>query len=275
MRLSGGIFQGPCRFSIAAIIHKNLTVRRCLYLFNQFRSQVGCHGLIGPFSLYGCGIGKGVCLAVDDGYEAYGIDLPKLSRFWSRAGNDARHFLCCDARRLPFRDDFFDLVWSLGVIEHIGTVIGHCTLSEDYWEARRSYAKEILRVTRPGGRIMIDCPNKSFPIDICHGPIDDLTPKTTVNVVRTYISRLTGINIHRITQKYHLLSYGETKKLFCDEGGAISFEPLPLKGYFSFGTFESGFLKVFAKLAKIYVNNLPRPLRRTPLNPYMSVLVRK
>lgn len=122
-----------------------------------------------PFSRIldvGCGVGKMISLAGQEGYEAYGVDLPALSTFWNQARNSSQHFFCCDARHLPFPDDFFDVVWSLGVIEHIGTVTGHCTLDANYSEARQNYANEILRVTKPSGRIIIACPNKHFPVDI-------------------------------------------------------------------------------------------------------------
>ncbi|GAC1446770.1 MAG: hypothetical protein NVSMB56_08610 [Pyrinomonadaceae bacterium] len=50
-------------------------------------------------------------------------------------------------------------MWALGVIEHIGTQSGHCTLAEHYEAARQNYANEILRVAKSGGRIIIACTN--------------------------------------------------------------------------------------------------------------------
>lgn len=152
------------------------------------------------------------------------------------------------------------------MIEHIGTVDGHAMLSSNYEEARQAYANEIIRVTKPGGRILVACPNKSFPIDIQHG---------CKGRIRGYIYKRTGLNIHQIWGKYHLLSYAETRNLFCLQGGAHSFKPLPLKGYLGFGRFESGFLKPFAQLAKLYMNNLPNFLRPTFANPYILVEIRK
>src|SRR2546423_10874398 len=35
----------------------------------------------------GCGVGKLVTMARQDGYDAYGVDLPALSSFWPQAGN--------------------------------------------------------------------------------------------------------------------------------------------------------------------------------------------
>jgi SAM-dependent methyltransferase len=217
----------------------------------------------------GCGMGQGIRQLELQGSEAYGVDLPCYSSFWAQAGLDSNRFLCADAGSLPFSDSFFDVVYSLGVIEHIGTVVGDCTLRPDYWEHRRTYAKEILRVTKPGGRIIIACPNKTFPVDVQHGPTDALSPKMPI---RSFISRKTGLTIHKIWGKHHLLSYAETRRLF---GSGKSFRALPLKGYLGFGKFQRGWLRPFASLAKWYVNYLPQVLRPSPLNPYLLAEIRK
>ncbi len=227
-----------------------------------------CHRILDV----GCGIGKGISILRADGYDAYGVDLPCLSKFWDDVDNNPSYFFCCDTASLPFPDNFFDAVYSLGVIEHIGTVIGHCTLSDNYWEARQQYANEILRVTKLGGRILIASPNKSFPIDVQHGPSDQWSPKYTV---RNYIFNKTGMNIHRTWGKYHLLSYSEIKRLFGTSGGTQTLEALPLKGYFGFSNFQTGFLKIFLTLVQLYLNNLPKLLRSSFLNPYILLQIKK
>lgn len=223
----------------------------------------------------GCGIGRTVNRMLQEGYDAYGVDLPCLSGFWSRMQNDPGRFFCCDATRLPFPDGYFDTVISLGVIEHIGTVDGDCTLAGDYQAARRLYAEELLRVTRPGGRILIACPNKRFPIDPQHTASDRHSPDTPAFRVRNYIFDKVGLNIHRTWGKYHLLSYDEVRKLFIDDAGGSDFEPLPIKGYFGFTMFSSGFLKPFGKFAEVWINDTPAFMKSSCLNPYVMVQVRK
>ena len=57
-------------------------------------------------------------------------------------------FVCGDARRLPFPDGTFDAVTLLDVLEHI---------PEDVVAAQ-----EALRVTRPGGVLLVSTPNKDW-----------------------------------------------------------------------------------------------------------------
>ena len=52
---------------------------------------------------------------------------------------------------LPFPDGCFDFVLSNEVIEHV---------ADD-----RRYAAEMVRVTRPGGRILVFCPNRWYPVE--------------------------------------------------------------------------------------------------------------
>jgi hypothetical protein len=65
------------------------------------------------------------------------------------------------------------------------------------------------------------------------------------------------------------------KQLFCKEGGARGFRPLPLRNYFGFSTFERTSLKPLLHLVRMYLNNLPPFLRDSFLNPYMLVEIRK
>lgn len=52
---------------------------------------------------------------------------------------------------LPFADDTFDAVLSNEVVEHV---------ADD-----RQYVAEMVRVTKPGGRILLFCPNRWYPVE--------------------------------------------------------------------------------------------------------------
>lgn len=218
----------------------------------------------------GCGVGRAVMLMARDGYAAFGVDVPHVAPLWADHEHDPARLVSDDATALPFRDRVFDVALSRGVIEHIGTTIGHYTLNADYLRARRRFAAELLRVLRPGGRAVVACPNKTFPVDIQHGPSDGLR---RAHPFRQRVYNRTGINVHRTWGAYHLLSFQEVERLFV-AAGARSVRPLPIAGYFSFGRFQHGALRPFDRAATAYVNNLPRALWRSPLNPYVIAEIR-
>lgn len=221
----------------------------------------------------GCGVGATVTMLASKGYDAYGVDLPEQAMHWMEAKNDREHFFTASAMRLPFQDDFFDFVYSFGVIEHIGTVLGHCTLRDDYVACRQEYAREILRVTRPGGRILIACPNKAFPIDLQHGPGD---AAGKVNPMRAFIAERTGMNIHKTWGRYHLVSYAEVRRLFGGgREGTHQVKALPLRNYFEFKRVRQGVLKPLSGIAEFWVNNMPSAVRQSFLNPYVMAQIRK
>ncbi len=220
----------------------------------------------------GCGVGTEVKEAQKDGHDAFGIDLPGMARYWRQNDNDRSRFFSCNAIRMPLRGNCFDFVWSLGVVEHIGTESDTATLTGDYLQARREYVGELVRVAKPGGRIVVSCPNRSFPVDVHHGP----TCGTHLKQLRWYIFNKTKLNLHKTWGKYHLLSYSEIVRLFLDTELVESVKPLPLASYFGFNhAFASGHLRHVASLAQFYAEHLPSILLPTFFNPYTLVMARK
>jgi SAM-dependent methyltransferase len=223
----------------------------------------------------GSGLGYGIRFLLEDGAEAYAIDIPCLTPFWKRLGNDPAHFLAADGAQMPFPDGFFDAVYSLGVIEHIGTRVGHYTLADDYQEQRQRFADELLRVTRPGGRLLITCPNKRFAVDIHHEPTDDATPEGAMRFRRWWFDRF-GMTLHKPFGRYHLFSFGELRDLFCTRGGASAIRALPMANYFAFKRTGSLPLVGFAKaVITTYIEHMPGIIRRSPLNPFLVTEIRK
>jgi SAM-dependent methyltransferase len=223
----------------------------------------------------GCGLGMGIALLRQDGYDAFGIDLPNLAPFWAREKRDPRHFIVGDGGRTPFPDGYFDAVITLGTIEHIGTLTGHNTLAADYGAIRNSFAAELLRITKPGGRLLVSCPNKSFPVDIHHQPTDEATEKNRKKLRQAIFNR-TGLNLHSPVGRNHLLSFRELKKLFCRDNGARTIRTIPAKYYFAFKRAGSlRMLRRFKSPIRAYMELLPGPLRKTFLNPFLIVEIRR
>ena len=60
------------------------------------------------------------------------------------------HRVAGDAEHLPFRDDSFDNAWSCAVAQYLHLPV---------------FLREIVRVTRPGGRVLVLVPNGRSPWD--------------------------------------------------------------------------------------------------------------
>jgi SAM-dependent methyltransferase len=66
----------------------------------------------------------------------------------------ARHILNAAGEKLPFPDGKFDLILSHEVIEHV--------------QDDRAAVTEMVRTLKPGGRIILFCPNRGYPFET-HG----------------------------------------------------------------------------------------------------------
>jgi SAM-dependent methyltransferase len=91
----------------------------------------------------GCGVGQVVGALTREGIEAYGVDVsePNLER--ARKFSD--RCTLYDGRRLPFPDRHFDSVGALNVLEHV--------------DEPEAFLAELVRVTAPGGRVVVSSPN--------------------------------------------------------------------------------------------------------------------
>jgi SAM-dependent methyltransferase/uncharacterized protein YbaR (Trm112 family) len=100
----------------------------------------------------GCSWGRWCIAAAQAGYRAVGID-PSLNgvlaarRVTQQLGIDAC-FAVADGRYLPFRSGTFDQVFSYSVLQHLSK-LDVCEILAD-----------ISRVLRPGGRSLIQMPNR-------------------------------------------------------------------------------------------------------------------
>ena len=122
----------------------------------------------------GCGNGLSVDLLAERGYDAWGNDVSQLRKWQWRERVMQERLVVASGLTLPFPDATFDAVISSGVIEHIGVAEQALPRYEvrpmpDRDERRIAFLRELLRVTRAGGQILLDWPHGSFPIDFWHG----------------------------------------------------------------------------------------------------------
>jgi SAM-dependent methyltransferase len=97
----------------------------------------------------GCGLGTYLDALTPYTTQRYGLEIEHERAVAALA--TATGIIEGVGEDLPFADDSFDLVFSNEVIEHV---------RDD-----GQYAAEMVRVTRPGGRILIFCPNRWYPVE--------------------------------------------------------------------------------------------------------------
>lgn len=97
----------------------------------------------------GCGLGTYLAAFAPYSAERYGLELEMDRAISALPSSDG--IVQGVGEHIPFADNTFDLVFSNEVIEHV---------RDDAY-----YAAEMARVTRPGGRILLFCPNRWYPVE--------------------------------------------------------------------------------------------------------------
>ena len=101
----------------------------------------------------GSGFG-GLCRALEEYCDdVYGIEIIKERVEWSKIRAKKSNFMNADACKLPYEDNYFDLVLSTDAFEHMNK------------DKQVLAANEIYRVLKNGGRAYIEVPNKFQLID--------------------------------------------------------------------------------------------------------------
>jgi len=96
----------------------------------------------------GCGTGFATEALLEVTERVHGLDQSEhqLEQAWAKLGkHDQVAFVRGDAERLPYADDSFDVVWSSGSIE--------------YWPNPVTALRELRRVARPGGEVLVVGPD--------------------------------------------------------------------------------------------------------------------
>jgi 2-polyprenyl-3-methyl-5-hydroxy-6-metoxy-1,4-benzoquinol methylase len=100
----------------------------------------------------GCGLGRWVFYLNDLGFQTIGIDVTKSALRsaleYAKRTNKNIDLIVADVKYLPFRDNVFDLILSLGVIEHFVKAKRDNVIKESYWCLKQK------------GRLFLSTPNQ-------------------------------------------------------------------------------------------------------------------
>ena len=101
----------------------------------------------------GSGVGMYVEKLAAFSERAHGLDI-EFERVAAGAKRGLSLLVCGAGEHLPYANDSFDAVLSHEVIEHV--------------QDDSAAAREIVRVLRPGSRLVLFCPNRWYPVET-HG----------------------------------------------------------------------------------------------------------
>ncbi len=117
-------------------------------------AQPNATGKLGRVLVDGCGVGSYVKVLQPSADQVYGIDIEPEHLTRAVANAPQAHLQIAAGEQLPYPDNFFDLVLSHEVLEHV---------QDDHLAAA-----EMARVLKPGGRAVIFAPNRLYPFET-HG----------------------------------------------------------------------------------------------------------
>lgn len=102
----------------------------------------------------GCGVGEYLARLTQTARHAHGVEFDFGRAQAARDRSKPADVICAQAESLPYEPNSFDLVLSHEVLEHV--------------EDDRAAAREIVRVLKNGGRLLLFIPNRGYPFET-HG----------------------------------------------------------------------------------------------------------
>jgi len=131
------------------------------------------HFQVGPTSKsvlsLGCGLAFDVVEFLKRGHDAYGIETADISDVWPEIhGDAASRCVVSTTGALPFPDETFDLIVSMNVLEHVGTIPPNEFVTPETDRIRRDFVRGAVAKLNPGGVFLLIAPTRHHPVDRGH-----------------------------------------------------------------------------------------------------------
>jgi ubiquinone/menaquinone biosynthesis C-methylase UbiE len=166
----------------------------------------------------GCGLGFEALKFAKAGAFVYAIDSSNIVIKYTkqRLANYKAKVIKMNAQSLKFPGNYFDMVYSLGVIHHIKNT--------------ERVVNEIYRVLKPNGKLILMVSHKYTPTWLIYKMEKLLRTEKTSEASAPIVKFYTRNTLKKLLRKF------EIKKIFCKEmrGSLISKLILPVENYFGF-----------------------------------------
>lgn len=238
------------------------------YFVPQLR-RLGLDG-DGRILCLGCGGGADVATLRGLGFpNTFGVEMGWRSEWWQARGRDPNSLFIIGGKMLPFQDGYFDVIICLGVIEHVGAIGSGAQLYPDYLSMRQRFLAEAIRVLSVSGRMILSCPNRTFPADFQH--------KISKSKFFKKVGDKTGISFHSPWHRF-LNSYQDIQRMASQVSPTLIIEPMPVCGLLGLSFKNTPKLRSLAGLFDRHLgmlDKLPGGLRMSFANPYMICAIRR
>lgn len=260
----GGRFDDPTgdeQLNYEERCNADTTRNYLLPLFNRWWPAVGSGNRAPRLLSLGCGTGIDIDILTEAGYDAVGIDCGNRTKMWAGRHETGRLMLA-NGKYLPFEDGTFDGIFCGCVFPHVGVVGDSFQVAANYGEERLSLAREMARVLKPDGKILVSSPNRHFPFDIFHGRGNGGYRPVRYN-----------------SRDPFLLSLSDYRTMF-KAAGCAKAELLPVDGYWGFIRSKNsmkGYLLSLPVRLLFRIGSVAglKALRGSAISPWIVVLIEK